>query len=234
MDNMQSTWRSTIVLMAASLDPNAKLVESALYRLNLSYRWLAKQLEVNHASVAQWLSAARAPRDPKVFQKMLQILDEYEKGLTNDGVIAIKRAGARIIPLYVAADGSTGEITMTKIESMRWLDWGTPEERYAIRVLGIDMEPEILPGDDVIFEKRLAQPGHVVHAQVDGVNTIKVLMGAPGRYRLVALNPETESPHGENIRILGVAVAVRRGLANGGEQRTEWESGMTARAPKTH
>jgi hypothetical protein len=182
-----------------------------------SMNWLAKQMGINRQSVHQWLVEGRKPRDPKVFEKMRQIvlgsMGGYELGRPMIPV------GFPLGKMRFAGDVPCGS------------DWGDPlaseefieveaqfehPQRFAARVVGDSCYPALLPGDITIWHKDMNPTyGLIVLAQRKGDHgcTVKSLEYDEklGRPRLHAINPSAGAPEdGEGWGVIARCVAVIR------------------------
>ena len=200
------------MLCMAQTDPRAKLVESALTRLGLSNRWIASRLDVSHVTIGKWLSGEARPRDMSVWQRMLDVLRQYESEGMSSGTLELKRAGIRTIPVYPGISAGGLNSVFADVEMLEVKDWGNGRDRWARIVDGYSMSPLLEPGDIVIFEEREPEPWHVVHAFDDGEDCVKVLRRSGTTVELVPVNPDYSVIDGRRMNVKGVAVGrIRKG-----------------------
>lgn len=197
-------------------------------RHGLSLRWMAERMDTTHHTIGAWLAGDSRPRDRNAFNRMLEIITEFERTIreSNPGTIAVKRVGIRQIPIYSSISAGMPTGTTSDVELMDVMDWGTDRERWGRVIDGFSMSPLLEPGDVVIFESRQWEPGHVVHAYDDGEDCVKVARGHGPSVRLVPINPEYPVIDGKKFNIKGVAVErIRKGPADE-RTRTEYPHGM--------
>lgn len=220
------------MICMAQADPRAKVVESALTRHGLSLRWMAEKIGTSHQNVGAWLSGDSRPRNPSVFNRMLEALNEYEQSMRRPGDIEVRRVGVRQIPIYSGISaGMPGSVT-SDVDFADVMDWGTTYERWGRVVMGFSMSPELEPGDTVIIEDRPWQPGHVVQAFDGGEDCLKVARGHGANVRLVPANEEYPVLDGRRWNIKGVVVERWEHMGGGVIRKTHYPHGMRSGADR--
>jgi SOS-response transcriptional repressor LexA len=215
-----------MIAVMASADPRAKLVNSALQRNGLSFRWLASRLDVSHVSVSSWLNGEARPRDVGVWNSMLQLLRDYESSTKTTETIDVKRAGIRQIPVYPGLSAGGLFDVHSDVDMLELKDWGNGRERWGRVIDGYSMEPVLEPGDIVVFEDRPWEPNHIVHAFDDAQDTVKIAKGSGENVQLVPANPEYPTLDGRKMNIKGVGVVRIRKGKNDEVTTTEYPHGM--------
>jgi len=215
-----------MLVMAAPIDPRAKLIQTLLDRHRLSYRWLGERMGKPHVTIASWIRGDNAPRDRNVFNTMLEHLAVFGKSQEGSSDIAVVRAGVRQIPVYPDLEAGLMASSEADVTMMNVMDWNNGNERWGRKIRGFSMFPVLEPGDVVVFEGRPWEPNHVVHAFDDGKDTVKVARGYGLKYDLWPVNPEFPVIPGTHMNIKGVAVErIRKGI-NDETTRTEYPNGM--------
>lgn len=208
-------------------DPRAKQILALLDSRRKSIRWLAREIGHNQAAVNNWLSGINGPRDDSVWDTMLRAVSPNASA--KPSIVAetrtVYRTGIRVIPL--AGEGYAGvplwgASDVTEIEVK---DWGNNFDRWGKVVSGSSMSPLLEPGDIAIFENRRHEIGHVVHANKEGYDVLKVL--APTLLR--SANREFEDVPNVGYDVLGVLVMRIRDRGQGVTETTEYRHGATWR-----
>jgi hypothetical protein len=203
----------------------ADVIEALLMQRRRSIRWLAKSIGANHESVRQWLKGDASPRDADAWDRMLSALGV--SSATPD--VRVLRTGLRVIPVYPGLSAGQGSSDYTDVDWIEIKDWGGHFERWGRIITGCSMEPELMPGDVVVFENRLAEPGHVVHAFDAGQDCVKVLRGQGETALLVPINPEFHAIDARGWTVKGVAVMRIRKGEHGRVTTDEFPHGMRHR-----
>lgn len=125
----------------------------------------------------------------------------------------IVRVGVRSIPIYGALlEGMMVYRSIDVIGQEEIPDWGTEAERYGRVVNGHELEPEFEDQDIVVFEKRVFEDGHVVHAFTPNGDVIRILRKNPISSKLVSMNGSSDPIETSECSLEGVLVArIRRG-----------------------
>jgi SOS-response transcriptional repressor LexA len=220
-----------MIVCMAQIDPRARLIESALVRHGLSYRWLADRLEVTHNTISSWLAGNSKPRNQHVWRQMLELISEYERGLRTGPEVNVKRVGVREIPIYGGISAGMLNNTVSDVEMMPVMDWASDRERWGRKIDGHSMSPLLEPGDIVIFEDRPFEPGHVVHAFDNGEDTVKVVKGFGESIKLCPVNPDYPIIDAKRMSVKGVAVEKIRNGPYDEKIRHEYPHGMRASVP---
>lgn len=118
---------------------------------------------------------------------------------------------APLIELEQLVSAGPGEAVAQGYEYMAPAVGQRRTQLYAAVVTGKCMDPEIRPGDRIVFDpQQPAEPGRVVVASVDGeAAMVKRLVERAGRRYLEALDGK-RIPIDERVRIVGVVTEVRR------------------------
>lgn len=177
-------------------DPPTEMLERIASTLQVSIEWL--------------LGEPVPMRDPSVSEQR-----------------AVYRAGVRLVPIYGAI--TAGSPSSTDSQVVKWYemkDWGGEFERWGRIIDGFSMEPELQDGDWAIFENRLAEPSHVVHAYDAGQDTVKVWRRVNGKSWLWPANPDYEPIDATGWNVKGVCIGYVRWDSDGSETLKTYRSGM--------
>jgi len=225
---------SYMLLFMAGTDPRAKLVDDALNRNRLSYRWLASRLDVSHVSIANWLKGEFKPRSSDFWRNALDAIAEYQRAnLTDASDVTIKRTGVRRVIVYPGLSAGSLTSSMSDTYTIEVKETGAGREQWGRVIDGYSMSPVLEPGDIVIFEARPWEPWHIVHAFDNGEDTVKVARGTGSKVELLPINPDYEAIPGKNINIKGVAIMRIRKGPNDEVTTTEYPHGMRYRISET-
>jgi SOS-response transcriptional repressor LexA len=220
------------MLLMAQADPRARIIESSLRRLGLSYNWLAKKLGTSHVNIGNWLVNEVRPRDTEVWRQMIEVIQAYEASRGGATDLTLKRQGLRFIPLYPGLSAGTPEGVDSHVDMIEVMDWGTSRERWARVIDGYSMEPELVPGDIAIFEDRPWEQYHVVHVEGENGDCVKIVKGYGDGVKLVPANPEYAPVDAGGMTVKGVLVGFIRQMANGKTVTTDFKFGMRVVPPE--
>lgn len=216
-------------------DKRAEIIERLLAQHGRSVRQLAAALRVNHQSVANWLTGTNRPRDPEVWGKMLAFAtygtDAIKSKEPSNGngkrTVQVFRTGVRNVPIGGTAQAGKPDPSQGDVDYYEMMDWGGDFDRWGKVAAGFSMEPEIEPGDWIIFENRRAENGHVVHALKENDEAIKIL--DMDSQQLLSLANGYDPIPADGWEILGVAVhRVRKGEHDSVDTRS-WPHGLRIR-----
>lgn len=210
-------------------------IQQKLNEKNLKQSDIARATGKSTAAVAKWLSGQNVPRaeNLKAIAKLLNVSDDWlltgkgvsESSKNNVSNVSIVDTPLKPVPLldYVQA-GLFHEVGYDGINPLG-TSWTTyenarPECVFSLKVEGLSMAPEFMPGDELIVDGSLeAKPGSLVIAQeikhgmasttfkkyrVIGVNEFGVDI-----IELVPLNPDYPTLNSNQIDISIIGVVVR-------------------------
>lgn len=210
-------------------------IQQKLNEKNLKQSDIARATGKSTAAVAKWLSGQNVPRaeNLKAIAKLLNVSDDWlltgkgtaELSRNNVSNVSIIDTPLRQVPLldYVQA-GLFHEVGYDGLNPLG-TSWTTyegarPECVFSLKVEGMSMSPEFMPGDELIVDGSLeAKPGSLVIAQevkhgtasttfkkyrVIGVNEFGVDI-----IELVPLNPDYPTLNSNQIDISIIGVVVR-------------------------
>lgn len=186
------------------------LINSQINRLGVSIRWLASKVGASHPQVSAWLGGNARPRDESMWQKMLEVLRDYDATRHQNPNIAVTKVGIREIIVYPDLTAGAMASSNSDIFTIQIKDTGSPYSIWGRVVSGYSMSPDIMPGDIAVFDDRPWEPYHVVHAFDNGEDTIKVARKRGGKVELVPINPDYDTLDGANANIKGVLVMIIR------------------------
>jgi SOS-response transcriptional repressor LexA len=214
------------MIVVASTDPVAKLVDDSLHRLGLSYRWIGERIGRNHVVVSSWLRGESRPRDPKVYSRMLEEIKAYEKSQLAIGKpVRIRAAGVIYVPMFSGISAGLPSSSFSDVEEIAIVDNGSGLEKWARVVDGMSMYPLLEPGDIAIFEAREPESYNVVHAFDAGEDTVKVMVRG-NKPELRPVNSEYPVLDGRKYSIKGVLIQRIRKGANGETHTSNYPHGM--------
>ena len=209
-----------------SNEEKVRLILELLRDQDRSMAWLGKSLGASRQSVQKWLSGDALPRDPAVFDVMLeQLQDSAPRDMfVREGSGDLLDRPKIPVGFPMAQIPFAGEVPCSA-------EWGDPlasEEflevevqfehplRFAAKVVGDSCYPALWPGDITIWHADMNPPyGLVVLAQRKGDHgcTVKELEydNQLGRPRLLPVNPSHEAPpDGDGWGVIARLVAVLR------------------------
>lgn len=186
-------------------------IERKMTEMGLTYRWLARRINVNAQSLNNWMRGLAEPRDGAVWDKMLTAIEggsSLKAPQVPVGFRAVKLHDAGIVPAGDWGDPLASEDFIevdAKYEHPR---------RFAATVSGLSCYPCLEPGDLTIWHCDQAPPlGTIVLAEQFPAHecTVKELTQdvATNQLALRAINPQTEPltvPTGWEVRARLVAV----------------------------
>jgi len=200
-----------------------------MHRLGLSYRWLAEMVGTSHPTVTAALSGStKKPRDPKLFDKIQAVLEQYAK--ENRGVkdpVMLYGRTLREIPVLstITAGEPWAQFADAEIEGIP--DWGPEFNRWGRVVEGESMMPVLAAGDVAVFEDRRFKVNDVVHAYCDGVDTVKCIRGHDDEVALWPFNPDFKPIPAAHWKAKGVCVGRIRYGRFRVRQVVEFRDGLT-------
>lgn len=202
---------------------------------------LARALDVKPQRLNGWLTAKHDP-DYAIVVRAAEVLNISREWLLGEqvpmnlNVVAgdkpVGRSSTRYIPIYGALSAGRGDnLAGEVLEWYEMRDWGGEFERWGRVISGFSMDQpgsptSLRPGDFAIFEDRQWEPGHIVHAFSDGVETVKQIRRIDGKLRLCPTNPEFESFLADGWKVKGVCIGFVRKEPDGGVTERLYKSGM--------
>ena len=195
-----------------------------------SMSWLGKAVGATRQSVQQWLSDGARPRDPEVFDRMVEALLSSRTAARLRGSVVSMRSLAELDGPRIPVDYPSAQIPFAgqvPCDS----EWGDPlaadefmdvqlqfehPKRFGATVVGDSCYPALLPGDTTIWHADFSPTyGLIVLAQRKGDHgcTVKQLEydAERGRPRLHPVNPAHGEPEdGEGWGVIARLVAVLR------------------------
>lgn len=228
--------------MVVALPPKAERVISLLKELDRSGRWLAQRVGVSPQVLNNWLNDVNQPRNPEVWQKMINELEKFrsQMGIKDaksnyDQILGSPKipVGFPTVRMRYAGEVPTGDWG-DPLESEEFMEMDAQYEhpkRFCARVVGDSCYPALQPGDITIWHYDLSPPFQViVLAQRRGDHgcTVKQLVYDPkeGRPRLKPVNPDHVEPgDGDGWGAIARLIAVLR--SDDAPKRTWfWEAGL--------
>lgn len=198
-----------------AIDPKAELVQTRLDELNRSAKWLARQLGMNHQSVYNYLEGKTVPRDPSVFDKMLNELAS-EKRKRNPGapetVGPFEVAEIPKIKLPIVGTASAGHGPVSDLDEGLYVPFLFSDPTYSgLIVVGDSLMPALESGTTVIVKEHHERRAGLVMAIRTAPDEIRLkkLEWSPleGTWMMVSANPNYEAERvPEGAQVLGYIV----------------------------
>lgn len=191
-------------------------VEQILHAHAKSMRWLARELNVNHQSLVNWLEGMNVPRESEVWNRIEQTLRSLKKDQQNLRQIQTRltvqpgadppgpyrdntphpKVGRRAFPIRGiagAAEFPTIEVDSDPEDYEEFSDelYSASVDRFFVRVRGDSMEPTWEHGDLALIHPDPTCSINGIYVAVthsDGA-LLKVLFVRAGEYYLVPENP---------------------------------------------
>lgn len=193
------------MLLAVRDDQKIVQIDKLLSERRLTVAWLSEKIGEKQPTVHRWLKGERRPRDPRIFDRMIEVITGIGPSMTVTNY-------PQSIPLCNPVPASTWGDVLEIDDRLDVADNFAHPKNFATPIEGDCLMPALHPHDMAIWRHDHApRPGVIVLAQRKGDHgaTAKVLKYEDGRPHLMPLADGQEEPEdgmgwGVVARLIGV------------------------------